>query len=132
MVDFNNESTVGQPAIDIERVLILQRRDAVIEAVERYLTVADQSGSAPIEYIKGRLTSFYLQLYGMLERKYKDDKRYAELKRQIQSNDFTELMESFYFMSSFLDSINLTKLDTRENYDKSILVAEYRRTKKSV
>lgn len=35
-MDFNNETTVGIPAADVERISILQRRYDMIEALEDY------------------------------------------------------------------------------------------------
>lgn len=117
MVNFNNETTVGQPAIDIERVLILQRRDAVIEAIERYISIEEGGSEAAIYTLKSRLASLYLQLYGMLYRRYKDNEKFQAFMQDLRSSEYTRLIKAFEFMSGFLDDIKLTRVDNTQQVD---------------
>lgn len=135
MVDFNNETTVGTPAVDVVRILILQRRADVIEALEVYNKQDDSGVDPPLPLVKSRIYSFFLELQGALKRKLcKKDKKgknksndYDWLIKQLKSNKFDELVDVFLYLNEYLDSIKLTRIDTKEQYDRSSFETDNRK-----
>lgn len=116
MVDFNNDSTIGTPALDIVRVLVLERRYNVMESIEEYVKLQD-SGiddlSKEIAIIKGRLLSFYYEIQEATQRHLSKEELQA-LGKNIKSNNFEDLTEAFYILNKLLDKLTITKLDTRQ------------------
>ena len=115
MVDFNNESTITVPAGDIIRVLILQRRNDFIEAVEHYKKLED-TDAGDIFVLRARLHSFFLELDAMLKKRL-DKQDYDDLKDKIESDSFEKLIRAFDIINHLLYDIELTKIDNRPNYD---------------
>lgn len=118
MVDFNSDVTIGKPAVDIERVLVLQRRENVIEAIEQYNERHQIAGQASNHIIKSRLISMFLQMDGMLNRAL-TQKEYELLKDKIQSDDTDKLSEGFNELNRYLDKIKLTRIDNIKAHDSS-------------
>ena len=122
MVDFNNETTIGRPAVDVERILILQRRDAVIDAFEAYTQIDANGAGASTHIIRARIESLRLQLYGMLRRRA--TKTLEVLSKRINTDDFETLLSIFEEISMVLDGIRLTRIDTKEDYDTTSIEAD--------
>jgi hypothetical protein len=130
MVDFNNEATVSAAATDILRILILQRRNDVIDAMERYHMLSENSEPS-CEVVRSRLFSFYLEIQAMLKRKYdnsmhKDNNpcKYKDLKDTIGQGEFKELEAVYLSFNEFLDANRLTRIDTKQIYDSTRVVDE--------
>lgn len=133
MVDFDNDSTVGTPAIDVQRITILQRRYDLFEAVEDYTKRTLMSGPYPFAIIRARLLIFYLELEPMLKRhtKKNEDKIilsqirdicFGETEKDIKEKD---LFKAIIFLNKFLDSpLRLTRLDTRQQYNPQEMESE--------
>lgn len=119
MVDFNNETTVTRPAADIVRVLILERRNNVIEAFEFYANKDKQGISMGIAAIQSRLFSLFLELQASLKRKRKD--RYEDIKAQVQSRKYDDLLEAFFVINEYLDELKLTQIDTHQQLGGNIV-----------
>jgi len=118
MVDFNNETTVGIPAGDIVRVLILQRRNDLIESLEHYRKEKYVGGFSDLSIVRARLLSLFIEIQGMLKRRLKEE-IYNKLKLEV----FTSIKEDDLFRMVFeinetLDSIHLTKIDNKVVYDR--------------
>jgi len=120
MVDFNNETTVGTPAVDVVRILILQRRADCIEALEKYKK-EDFAGITPnIALLKSRIYGLFLEIQGALKRKLEKNKeQYEQLIQKINSNNIKDIEEAFFYLNEYLDRINLTKIDNKKEYDRS-------------
>jgi hypothetical protein len=110
MVDFNNETTVTRPSADIVRVLILQRRNDLIEAFEFYEKKKSTGIAVDIGLLQSRLFSLFLELQASLKRREKED--YDRLCRQVRSRKYEELLDAFLFINEFLDKMKLTQIDT--------------------
>lgn len=115
MVDFNNETTIGRPAVDVERILVLQRRDAIIDSFETWHQQDALGGQPPTAYIKARCKSLYLQIQGMLNRR--KGTLSTDIQALLQKDDYDSLVKGFQLMSEFLDTLRLTRIDTRSNFD---------------
>lgn len=119
MVDFNNETTVSTPAVDIVRVLILQRRADLMEALEDYLKKDSLGYSQSINIVKARLYTLFLEVSGMLKRRAPED--YARLEVGIRGlDDVEDIIKIILEFNNILDSVGLTKIDTRKKFDSSI------------
>lgn len=118
MVDFNNEATIGTPAVDVVRILILQRRSDFIEALERYNKMEYQNTSPDISIVKARLVSLFLELQAGLKRRLKKES-YTELMAKVYHEDMAQVLEAFNYLNEYLDDIRLTRLDNRPKADKT-------------
>jgi len=123
MVDFNNETTVGTPAIDIVRVLILQRRADLFEAWEDYKkkSYAGIEKNTPI--IRARLFTLFMEIQAAQKRRLKDED-YLELIRKVKSDNIEELETVTFEINEFLDSIKLITVDTKKTYDSTRVEVE--------
>lgn len=113
MVDFNADATVSSSAIDILRILILQRRNDVIDAIETYRKLEEHS-SPDTTIVRSRLFSLFLEIQAMIKRKHKE---YDQIKESCDSKDFEELLKTFLELNEFLDMNRLTRIDTKNVYD---------------
>ena len=125
MVDFNNEATVSTPASDIVRILILERRYNLMEAIERRIlndSMAIEAGQ-DLAVIKARLYSFYFEICEVIPRRMKIEEK-EQLEKDIQANDFAAVMRAFRSLNSLLDTIKLTRIDTKKVYDPTLVEDE--------
>lgn len=118
MVDFNNETTVSTPAADIVRVLILERHAYVVDAIERhYVNDALNIDTAQdLGVIKARLMTFYFYICEVLPRRMDKDE-IKNLKEDLAAEDFDGVMRAFRSLNKVLDSVKLTRIDTKKVYD---------------
>lgn len=126
MVDFNNEVTVGTPAVDIERVTILQRRYDVLEALEAYRKFKLKNANVDISTVRARLTTYFLEVDAMLERRFgKDTKGFQNLyDKCFQAKSEKEIIEALRSINKEMDKIRLTRIDTHDSYDPQDLTKE--------
>lgn len=119
MVDFDNEATIGTPAIDIIRVLVLQARAYTFEAWEDYHKKRAAGIEANLNVVYARLHAWFDELQAALKRKLKKED-YRKLKDGLAKNkDEQALRDVTYFLNGYLDEIKLTRLDTKKDYDKT-------------
>lgn len=118
MVDFDNETTVGMPAVDVERILILERRYNLFEALEKFNRSRMIGAEGDMSIVRARLFSMFLEIDAMLKRQMQDED-FTKLKRQIMSTDATEeeMLTSIQTINEILDKVQLTRIDTRIRYD---------------
>jgi hypothetical protein len=117
MVDFNNDATIGTPRGDILSVLILQRRNDVIEAIEAYKKIGYQgSDGAPLYLVRARLSSLYLEIRAALKNSM-SEKDFKSLSVKVASDDIGEMGSAFELMDDWLYSKNIIKIDTRKAID---------------
>lgn len=122
MVDFNAEATVSAAAIDILRILILQRRNDVIDAKEQYHKIENHS-NPDTSIVRARMVAFFDEIQPMLKRKMKTS-AYEELLAGVRSDDFDDLESSFYAINEFLDENKLIRIDNRKVYDSTRTASE--------
>lgn len=118
MVDFHNEATVATPAADIVRVLILQRRNDLIESIEYYSKTTYASIQGSIAPVRARLLSLFLEIRGLLSRRM--DKSYFEkIPSIIEKADYDGLLDLTFKINEILDEVKLTRIDEKRVYDKN-------------
>lgn len=128
MVDFNNDTTItGRSAEDILRVIIMERRYNLFDAVENYVKL-DAEGNATerdAALIKARAYALFLEIEETVKRNLgKDEEGYAELLSCINSNKYENLLKAVRILMYILDKVKLTRLDTRRPYDQTRVATE--------
>ena len=117
MVDFDNETTVTVPPTDLLRVLILQRRNDLFEALESYQKVCEQS-EPPLNIIQARMLTLFLEIQPVMKRKLsKAD--YEALWVLVQGGTIEDMINATVIINDFLDSFGLLKIDFKNVYDKT-------------
>lgn len=101
-------------------MLILQRRNDVIDAIEGYRKIELHS-EPDSSIVRARLFSLFLEIQAMLKRKRKD---YDELRRRTESQDIYEMIELYFVFNEFLDENRLIRIDTKEIYDRTRVSVE--------
>jgi len=125
MVDFDNEATIGTPAVDVVRILILQRRADVFEAWEQYNKDKYSNIQTDLSIVRARLFSLFLELQGGLKRRL-PPQEYTTLLYNLNSEKQEDILGVILMLNEYLDSLNLTKIDTKKKYDKTRVEKEHK------
>jgi len=125
MVNFNNENTIATPPRDVIKILILQRRNDLIEAIEDYNKRKFIGSDTGTQFIQARLFSLFLEIQNILSRRM-SPKDYEKLEKVLLSDSLEsrKLIDIFYQINNILDSADLIKIDTRKQYDTSNIETE--------
>lgn len=115
MVDFDNETTIGTPAGDVIKIIILQRRYDVLEALESYNKTQGAGAEGGNSIFRARLTTLFYELHPALKRQKELD--VEKLKEQIQHGKQEDLIAAFEQINDTLDQLRLTRFDTRKQID---------------
>lgn len=116
MVDYNNDVTISRPAIDINRVQILERRAYVIQALELYYKRMTSGIKNNSDEFRNKFRSLFWELQGLLKRRFKNEQYDYNLLREKVLNPNTNIKELIILwecVNSLLDDIHLTKIDLR-------------------
>ena len=124
MVDFNNEATVGTPAVDVERISILQRRYELIESIEYYRKRQLDGVEVRLSLVKARLFSLFLEVQACLKRRLSTEEYEKLLSVCYDAKDEKVLLEAVYKINQILDKLRLTRIDTQKVYDSTNTEAE--------
>jgi hypothetical protein len=130
MVDFNSEGTVTTAPADVLKILILEKREYVMEALNNYNVVKFRNMNAKNNYIKAGILTLWFELKAMLlnsvtkREKMSIDNREEVLTKELLDSVYKKIdsdkwSEAFEFLNSYLYMKGLTKVDTRSHYDKS-------------
>ena len=111
MVDFDNETTITRPAADIERVLILQKREDFLNAFEQYSKQNRRNVQVETHVLGSRIEALFMQIEAMLRDHLKPEE-FIALHEKVKSEEPEELIQSFFTISGLLRDIHLTKIDT--------------------
>lgn len=130
MVDFNNETTVATPPGEIVKVVILERREQVIESLESFH--GKEGANIEMQHIRhvlrSRIMALWYQLQAMVKRRLKDAKgtekepSYEMIKEAItNAANEQEIIGAFEWMNEFIDDMGLTFIDARPRYKREIV-----------
>lgn len=117
MAEFS-EMTVGTPRSDILSILILQRRNDVINALEQFNKLGGQefeTGSV-VSLVRSRLLALFLEIRAPMKKDVGAE-AYSDLIRKCSCNDIEKLTEAFMFIDEWLYKKNITKIDSRKHTD---------------
>lgn len=117
MVDFNNESTVSTPAVDVVKILILQRRNDFIEALEAYRKEIYRGIHTDNSIVKSRLNSLFLEVSAALKRSLKEED-FEALREKITTDKIEYLEEAFLMLNTWLDDKHIIRVDNKKTYDR--------------
>ena len=117
MVNFDNITSTGLPATEIEKINILHLRHNVIVAIEHYKIKKYSNASINLCYVKAYLLSLILQMQATLKRNLDSVDYDLLLKIPDNSKTIDELMNGFFILSEMLDKMRITKLDNMPTYD---------------
>jgi hypothetical protein len=127
VVDFNNETTVTTPPGEIVKVVVLERREQVIEALESYYSLegSDVDMQHKTTVLRARMLALWFQMQAMVRRRRKDakggneDPTYDEIQeRMLVAKEFEQILDCFEWMNEFIDDMGLTYIDSRARYDR--------------
>lgn len=128
MVDFNNETTVGTPPGDIVKIVILERREQVIEARESYRLAALRGieTADKLHIVGARVGALWDQLQAIALRRMKDakgtddDPTYETVEEfVIAAKTWEQLTAAWEWMNRLIDDAGLTFIDSRPRYDRT-------------
>jgi hypothetical protein len=125
MVDYNNDTTLATPSVDINRVQILERRAYVIESLEEYYRFKLNGAGGNDKVFRSRLASLYWELQETLYRKFEPGV-FENMKKVLFSanSKHEDILVYWNKINMLLGQINLTKIDTKKEYDTTDLEAE--------
>jgi len=125
MVNFNNDATIGTPAVDIERISILQRRYELIETFEEYKKKTYKGSIIPIFVVRARLLSLFIEIQATLKRRLKaeDYKKIRDVSLSSESSE-EEIYLVMEKINEELDIMRLIRIDTQKVYDSTNVEAE--------
>jgi hypothetical protein len=119
MVDFNNETTITTPSLNIIKVLRLERRYNLIESLEVYYRAkALGDSSQEIITFKARLLGLVAELEGEISRHLSAEQKKV-LDEQLSALDDSKLLLAWSTINLLLDKLGLTKMDTKTKYDET-------------
>lgn len=130
MVNFDNETTVGIPALDIVRILVLEARANVLSSLEEYHKLKFNNVGSNTNLIRARLITWFLEHQAYLKRIYnstEDMKIYKGVFNDLLSEkplSQVRIIEIICFLNETLDNLKITRLDLRKNYDRSSIETE--------
>lgn len=116
MVDFNSDGTISKPPKEVVQLIIIEKLYNYLEADEHFIKQRLQGAPLPVAVPRSRLRSLFLVCYSMIKRRL-DPESYAVLEKVCIKTDEkvepSDLLEAFSIMSDLLDTLQLTKLDTK-------------------
>jgi hypothetical protein len=121
MVNFNDVGTVGVPAVDIEKINILHKRENVILAIEHCKSKRYQHIEHTTAFIQATFNALFNQLQATLKRHLKEE-IYNDLKDLSDKADLKKIEEGFYIISELLDKLKITKVDNLTTYEGSRVI----------
>lgn len=112
MVDFNNDVTVATPAVEVKRILMLQDRQYLKEAIGAFKKSEYSGGAVDLHVVRSRLIELFLECRAGLRRHLKKDE-WEDLNELLSSDQFDDVLEAYYIIDTYLDEIGLTKVDVK-------------------
>jgi hypothetical protein len=121
-IDEKPNFITNSPA-NLLKFIIIQKKDTVIEAIERYLEFSSHSRTTPTHYIRSRLNSLFLSVYSGLKRGLKKEE-FTELDKLKDSDKFDDLYKAFIIIEVWLDNSKITRIDLYKEMDLSLVENE--------
>ncbi len=123
MVNFNSDMVVGIAPINLVKIGIIESRENLLLAIEKYYELAENGQEPNINYILSRLRTLTLKLQPLLTRQLKDYE-YLLIEDSIfrdSSLNLDNVLEIFFQLNIIMDKVNLIKIDTKEHHDDRII-----------
>lgn len=117
--------TVASGPTELLKIIILERRKFLIDAIEHYNRRKFDNRSASISNIRAEMISLFLEIQAALRRDYKDEE-YKELYGMVNSKEPDVLLDAFFQINQWLDEKKLIRVDTKKQYDSTRVESENR------
>lgn len=115
--------TLTTPPAIILKIMILERRQELINAIEEYNNKKFLGAGWPTNKLKSLLYSLFYEIDAGLRKEYDKEKDgvnlYKDFKKKLESAEAEELIKAFGFIEDFLYKKNLTRWDLKQYYDTS-------------
>lgn len=122
MVNFDNDTTIATPPGDVVKIVLLERREQCIEAIEAFYDVEGRGvdGGSKLGTFGARVLSFWFSVQAMAKRRLPKES-YEEVEKAFKGLKFkeAELIELYEWLNEFVDELGLTYIDSRAKYDRS-------------
>ena len=130
MVDFNSDSALSANKGHILELIILGRRDELINTFQSWKenSLANTSKSESLKYkLQSILTALFLEIDRAFYRRVENKEDYDRIRTSLLGNEIIsdeELIEYFFVINNTLDNLQLIKVDTKKKYDTTEIEAE--------
>lgn len=111
------QSFIGMPAMETQKLLIIQQHKSIMEAIEDYNTKMYQGIGTEPDYIRARLMTMFLHIEPIIRRRWHDDERVKQTFRIISLGKYPQLIAVFREVTDILDQIRLTRIDQIKEVD---------------
>jgi len=128
MIDNNNNNnkfqTTATPPADLLKIMILQRREDALQAIESFYQLSFTGATPPNHIVRSRIISLYIDLEPCLRRSMPDDKtginsELNKISSRVFGEDVEKCILGFRDLNNLLDQLNITRVDTRKKIDTS-------------
>lgn len=117
LVDWNNEATIGTPAVDVVRILWLQKRDYFLEAWETYRKNRINNIKQGVNICRARLETLFNEMQATLKQRLPPEEFESMKKAVLDPADDSEIIGIFYRINEEMHKIRLIKLDNKKDID---------------
>lgn len=125
MVNFNNDTTVGQTAGNLIRLLLIEARYNAFAAFEKYNDDISKGINSSQTIVRARLGTWLLELQPYLDRTTEKLEQEKQKLKAIKENVFfgkqnlkyKEILEILEYLNNTSDKLRITRLDTRQVWD---------------
>ena len=116
MTIYSGEQTTAVSPQDLIKVVIIQRKEDFIEALESYNLYISKGADPNTHVIKARLISLFLCVQPAMKRTYTD---YDHVHKVINWDlrNITEIQDCFNHINTWLDFIEITRIDNKKRYN---------------
>lgn len=119
----NENGTIATPPSELVKILILQRRNDVLDAIEGYYKMKCAGAEAPKHVVQARIRSLFLEREASLRRQYSTED-FKLLETKVFGNSIDESIKAFREIDEYLDRLQITKVDNRQRIDTTNVEAE--------
>lgn len=123
MVDFNNEATIGTPSANVVKILLLEARANVFEALELYNKKIMDNLQANQNILKSRVATWFLEHQAYIKRTIKKEKDYQKVYDRFKKLFFSteqmkdeELLDLIIELNELIDNLRITRIDIKTPY----------------
>ena len=128
MVDFNAEGTVATPLSDLLKMLILEKREYVLQSFLEYYKRVFEGKPTRENVVRAGLSTLWQEIKSMLKGSIskKEAVNSVEITQEVlerikllifNKNNINDLEEAFDFISDYLYMKKIIQVDSRASYD---------------
>lgn len=108
--------TQATPPTETLKIIILQRRNTCINAIQDYFKRVHANSTPPAHLVKAPIEALFLEIEPALERTITAD-AYKKYKEDVFKGDANTCINAFRSMNKWLDQRNITRVDTGRKID---------------